>query len=304
MRASSHRSVASILLPTDFQQPARRACTYALKLANIYGARLKIVHVIKTLSESSQVSPDHRSLDSIKTSALLELGRLTRLAQDAGIHAEPRLLYGIPGDCILEAAARVNAGLIVMGTHGRMGWDRLRLGSTAQAVVRKASCPVLTLQDVVARDSFRHHAKVSLARLLVATDFSSCADAALRYVSGLALRLKAQLHLVHVSEEGTAQEGGKRKLKRLLRRLEEDGMEASGISLPGDPLSMILKQAEQWQADVIVAGTQGRRGLSRLLLGSVAEGLLGRAACPVLIVRKASHPLSLIDHPPRSVESR
>ena len=89
-----------------------------------------------------------------------------------------------------------------MGTHGHTGWDRLRLGSTAQAAVRGASCPVLTLPEMVARDSYRHHAKVNLERLLVATDFSPCADAALHYVSGLAARLKAQVCLVHVADEG------------------------------------------------------------------------------------------------------
>jgi len=289
MRTASNPTTSCILLPTDFQQPARRAFTYALKLASVYGARLEIVHVIKTVSESSQVSPDSRSLNPLKTAALLELGRLTSMAKDAGIHAQPRLLFGGPSDCILESSAACHAGLIVMGTHGRTGWDRLRLGSTAQAVVREASCPVLTLQEVVARDSFRHHARVSLDRLLVATDFSPCADAALHAVSGLAARLKAQVCIVHAADEGMAHKLGQRKLKILTRELQRNGIAAESMSAPGDPVEIILRLAEEWQADVIAAGTQGRRGLSRVLLGSVAEALLGRAGCPVLILRNVSH---------------
>ena len=285
MKLSSQKSISYIVVPTDFQQPARRAFNYALKLARVYGARLEIVHVIKTISESSQTSPDSRHLNRLKTSALLELGRMTSVAKDAGIQAKSRLLYGIPDDCILESAAGCHAGLIVMGTHGRTGWDRLRLGSTAQAVVREAPCPVLTLQEVLARDSFRHHAKVSLDRLLVATDFSSYADAALHYASGLAAQLRARVCIVHAADEGLAYKVGQRKLKQLTRELQQNGIAAESMSAPGDPVEIILRLATEWQADVITAGTQGRRGLSRLVLGSVAEGLLRRSGCPVLVVK-------------------
>lgn len=288
MRSTSKKSTACMVLPTDFQQPARRAFTYAVKLASVLGVRLHIVHVIKTVSESSRLSADSRYLHPLKTAAMLELGRLTRMANEAGISAEPHLLYGEPGDCILESAARFHAGLLVMGTHGRTGWDRLRLGSTAEAVVREAPCPVLTLQEVVARDSFRHHAKVKLDRLLVAMDFSSCADAALHYVSGLATGLKAKVCVLHAAKEGAAKHIAERKLNTVTAELQRKGIEAESVSIPGEPVEIILKQAAQWQADVIAVGTQGRRGLSRLVLGSVAEAVLRRSGCPVLIVRNRS----------------
>lgn len=284
MRPPSKKSTPSIVLPTDFQQPARRAFTYALKLANVLGARLHIVHVIKALSESSRVSASSRYLNPLKTSALLELGRLTRMAKEAGIHAESHLLYGEPSESILESAARFHAGLLVMGTRGRTGWDRLRLGCTAEAVVREAPCPVLTLQEAVARDSFQHHAKIKLGRWLVATDFSSCADAALRYVSGLATGLKANVCVLHAANEGAATRIMQQKLNAATEGLQRRGIEAESLTLPGDPVEIILQQAAEWQADVIAIGSQGRRGLSRLRVGSVAEAVLRRSGCPVLIV--------------------
>ena len=82
-------------------------------------------------------------------------------------------LFGEPSDRILQSTARFHAGLLVMGTHGRAGWDRLRLRSEPEPVVRKARCPVLTLQELVARDSFRRHAKVKLNRFLLATEWKS-----------------------------------------------------------------------------------------------------------------------------------
>ncbi|MGC3976212.1 MAG: universal stress protein [Nitrospira sp.] len=283
MRTITRKPTPCILLPTDFQQPARRAFTYALKLATVLGARLDLVHVIKTISGPGQVTPDYRSLNPLKTSALLELGRMARTANEAGICAEPSLLYGTPMDGILDRATRVHARLIVMGTHGRTGWDRMRLGSTALAVVREAPCPVLTLQEVVARDSFRHHAKVSVARLLVATDFSSCADGMVRYAAQLAGKLGAQICLLHASDEGEAELLAQRKLNGVKRGLEREGVPVEAVCMPGDPVEVILEQAEGWQADVIAVGTQGRTGLRRLVLGSVTEAVLRRAGCPVLI---------------------
>lgn len=289
MKPISKRSPGPIVVPTDFQQPARRAFAYALKLATVLGRRLKIVHVIKTVSESSSVGPEHRSLNSVKTSALLELGRMAGAAEDAGISVESSLLFGAPTDCILESASHSHAGLIVMGTHGRTGWDRLKLGSTAQAVVRAAPCPVLTLQEVVARDSYRHHARVSLARLLVATDFSSCAAGVVRYVADLAFKFRARICVVHAADEGEAKIRAQRKLDRVTRELERNGIQGEGVCVAGDPAQVILGQAAVWQADVIALGTQGRTGLSRLVLGSVAEAVLGRAGCPVLIANAAGN---------------
>lgn len=289
MKPRSKRSPSPIVLPTDFQPPARRAFTYALKLARVFGASLKIVHVIKTVSESAVVGPHHRSLNPLKTAALLELGRMVRAAEDTGLRAESSLLFGAPTDCILESTTRFHARLIVMGTHGRTGWDRLKLGSTAQAVVRTAPCPVLVLQEVVARDSFRHHAKASLTRLLVATDFSFCADRVVRYVTDLASKLRARICVVHAADEGEARIIVQRKLDRVTRELERNGIQAESVCVAGEPVQVILEQAALWQADVIVIGTKGRTGLSRLMLGSVAEAVLGRAGCPVLLVNSRRH---------------
>ncbi|MCE3223663.1 MAG: putative Universal stress protein [Nitrospira sp.] len=71
----------------------------------------------------------------------------------------------------------------------------------------------------------------------------------------------------------------------LVRELQQNGGAAESMSAQGHPVEVILRLAEEWQTDMIAVGTQGRRGLSRLLLGSVAESLLRRAGCPLLVVR-------------------
>ena len=275
-----------IVLPTDFQRPARRAFLHSVRLAIAFKARLHILHVIKTPTDRSGEARDSRFLRSLRTSALLELGRLVRTARDGGASGQPLLLYGDPVSSILEAVKRTHAGMIVMGTEGRIGWDRLRIGSTAEALVREAPCPVLTVHGGLAGDVARHSARVHLQRVLMATDFSRPADAALRTASGVALNLGATFRLVHVVDPSSEKARAERKIAAQVHDLRQRGLEAEGQCLNGEPVQAILRDAGVWHADLLALGTSGRRGLHRLALGSVAEELLRRSGCPVLTVRK------------------
>ena len=288
MRAVSKTTAGCVLLPTDFQQPARRAFSYGIILARLLSARMEILHVIKTPSDRSGTPTDSRYLNSLKTSALLDLGRLARIAKEAGAQAEPCLQYGVPDACILQHANKAHVEIIVMGTEGRAGWDRLRLGSTAHTVFSQAPCPVLAVHGGLAGDVVRHPARVKLERLLAATDFSLCADQALQAVSTLARLTQAKVCVVHVAGKEATKKDGQRKLNVLIEGLRRQELDVEGVCIPGEPIESILHQAAEWEADMVAVGTQGRRGLSRLMLGSVAEGVLRRAGCPVLVVKNAS----------------
>lgn len=288
MRAATKKTTACLLFATDFEQPARRAFKYGIKFARLLGLRMKILHVIKTPSDKSGTPTDSRYLRSVKTSALLNLGRLARIAKDAGVQVEPCLQFGVPDACIVQHAKEAHAEIIVMGTEGRVGWDRMRLGSTAQTVVCQASCPVLAVHGGVAGDVVGHPARVKLERLLAATDFSPDADHALQALSTLAQLTQAKVCVVHVAGTEVDRKDGERKVKVLLEGFRRHGVEVDGVCLPGEPVETILSKAAGWEADLISVGTRGRRGLSRLVLGSVAEGILKRSGCPVLVVKKAS----------------
>jgi nucleotide-binding universal stress UspA family protein len=288
MRSTSRQSPGCVLLPTDFQQPARRAFSYGIALARLLGARLDILHVIKSVADASRPPPDSRYLQSLKTSALLNLGRLARMAKEAGVQAAPRLEYGAPDACILEAVDTTLPRVIVMGTEGREGWDRLRLGSTAERVIRQAPCPVLAVHGGLGSGLAHRPARVKLARWLVATDFSPAAEAARRVVSRLARLSHAKVCIVHVVGKESATRVGLWKLNRLAAALRRQDLDLEGLCVTGDPIEAILHHAARWEADVIVVGTKGRSGLARVVLGSVAEGLLRRAGFPVLVVKHAA----------------
>jgi len=138
--------------------------------------------------------------------------------------------------------------------------------------------------------------------ILVATDFSEHADQALEYAAGLAAKLGASLHLVHATaipgfgahDIGLAytqmaiDEMTKAARDTLdaqaARYRDRVSIESSRVEL-GDARDVIERVAEQIDADLIVMGTHGRRGLRRMLLGSVAESVVRSAPCPVLTIR-------------------
>lgn len=290
IHAGARRGRWSLLLATDFQEPARRALLHGIKLAMALGTQLTLLHVIKAPTDLPRRAPDGQALRSLRTSALLELGRLTRLAKERGVSAQPLLLYGEPISCIVETAMQVHAKMVVIGTEGRTGWDRLRIGSTAEGVIREAPCPVLTVHGGLAGDVLRHQAKVRLRRVLVATDFSRDANSAFQIVRGLAPKLQASIRVVHASESSSNNKQAERMITRQVRALRDDGIEAEGGCVQGEPVEAILRQAATYQTDLLAVGTRGRRGLSRLVLGSVAEALLRRAGYPVLTAKHKREP--------------
>jgi len=295
----AERTKGAILLATDFSKPARRAYTYALALASVLKSRLILLHVVKAPPDFETWSPSaRRSLGSLKTKALLEFGRMVRTAEDSGVATRYTLVVGIPEDSILKIAKESRSDLIAMGTHGRTGWDRLQLGSTAEAILRQAPCPVLTVHAAVAADSPVRLHRVKLSRLLVAMDFSASAEAALRSAAQLAPRLNGDAVLVHAFDpsasrreqvDGAGHRAG-RRLEDIVSASQADRVISGSVVMPGDPVEVILDQAKRVRADLIVMGTNGRRGVQRLVLGSVAESVVRRAGCPVLVVKARGKP--------------
>ena len=297
MKTAAHPR-RTILVATDFSKPGKLVIPYAFKLALLLNLRLTILHVVKAPPGFEQWSPAaHRSLQSLKTKALLELGRVVRLANENGLMADHRLQVGIPQDSILEGAHSSDIALIAMGTHGKTGLDRFRLGSVAESILRQAPCPVLTVHASVTSRTSVNPSRMSLSRLLVATDFSVSSKAALRTAVVLAKRLNARVVLVHAAEPSGSLQSGPlrvdefsrkryaRQLQRIISASRTDEVITDEVVITGNPVEVILGQAKHQKVDLIIVGTHGRRGMKRHMLGSVAEGVVRGAACPVLVVR-------------------
>ncbi|KAB1187831.1 MULTISPECIES: universal stress protein [Haloferax] len=137
-----------IIVPTDGSAGSGRVATHAAKLAAVHDAELHGVYVINAGSfaglpmESSWEGLD----DLLRSDAEAALELVERAAEREGVQVETHVLEGTPSREIVEFAERGGCDLIVMGTHGRGGIDRLLLGSVAEKVVRASSVPVLTVR--------------------------------------------------------------------------------------------------------------------------------------------------------------
>ena len=136
------------MAPVDFSSPSLDAVQYAIQVANHFGAKVTLLHVLEPIYYGAELG-----LQSVETEwqkwvhRRAQLGQLIGLICAIGLAAATILRGGVPADSIIDYAKEEGCDLIVMGTHGRRGWSRLRFGSVAEAVLRQAPCPVLAVKS-------------------------------------------------------------------------------------------------------------------------------------------------------------
>lgn len=147
--------VRSILLPTDFSECGNYALSYATSLARMFGASIICVHVIEPIvptvgySGMTEPLPIADISDQIEDSAERELPKFAECEECAGLDVEELIVHGDAAAEIVRVARERQVDLIVVSSHGRTGLGRILFGSTAEAVVRHASCPVLVVKPPV-----------------------------------------------------------------------------------------------------------------------------------------------------------
>jgi nucleotide-binding universal stress UspA family protein len=138
----------TILVPVDFSDSARKALQYALALGRLFKAEITLLHVAPELAEDSRVTFTMPELQQeILQDAAQNLRREIERAGTAELKLNPVVKKGTPYHEIVETARQMNADLIVIGTHGRTGLKHVFMGSTAERVVRHATCPVLVVRE-------------------------------------------------------------------------------------------------------------------------------------------------------------
>lgn len=142
--------IKNILFPTDFSQGARAAMDYAISLARDYKARLILLYVIQDISIAEWYIPSSLSVtdlvEDMQKSARKEMDKWAAEASAKVKDVEKMVVRGVPFVEIIKTAKDKDVDMIVIGTHGRTGIDHMLFGSTAEKVVRKSPCPVLTVR--------------------------------------------------------------------------------------------------------------------------------------------------------------
>jgi nucleotide-binding universal stress UspA family protein len=196
------------------------------------------------------------------------------------------------------------ADLLVLGTHGRSGFQRLFLGSVTEKVIRKATCPTLVVPPRAA--DVAPDAPVQFRRILSPVDFSDSSRDALAYAVHMAEEADARLTLLHVIEvppelrehamvpdfdvdriRSAAEADALRRLRDLVPDQARSYCTVETAVVEGKAYREVLRRAADGQSDVIVMGVHGRGAVDLLVFGSTTHHVIRAATCPVLIVRRA-----------------
>jgi len=293
-------TIDRILFPTDFSPCAEDAFSHAAHLALRYDAEVYVFNVV-TPQEADTANPmDFLPLRTDEQGELYAAGSTVDVKTPVHERGSVHVSYGqiesvSPAEAIVEHATKHEVDLIVMGTHGRRGMDRLLSGSVSEEVVRQAPCPVFT---VLAGEEPSPGPYVD--RVLAPVDLSEQSPLIVDHAGDLAAAYDASLDLLHVIEQVAYPDAyGVDPLTMSLPEVQERAQEALSSmaervadvapvnthTMVGYAAHDIVDFAEENEAGLIVMATHGRTGLRRFLIGSVAEKVMRKAPCPVFTLK-------------------
>ena len=299
-----------ILCPIDFSEFSVKAYDYAQSLAWHYKASLLLEHVTESLTPMYPYYAFPNAYleisQQLRSNAEQQLQEFAKTHTRPGVQPECSVHEGDVASVILDLAEVQAVSLIVMGTHGLRGIDRVLLGSVTDKVLRKAYCPVLAVRKPV-------HALVSqaevpdvipLQRVLCCTDFSDPSAQALELAVSLAEEYEGELTLVHVLENVAASADVENEIAKAMENLDKqispetrNHCTTKAVARIGKPYQQILELALETRTDLVVMGVRGRNALDLAVFGSTTYRVVQLGPCPVLVVHtRERKPLSPPDH--------
>ena len=290
-----------ILVAVDLSDASMQVLKEGRALASARGAQMAVVHVAPVFTDVQVLFPQNYAVNMTHA---LEAEQIARESFEKRVTAvdgcgDVELFFerGTPYAEIVRRAETWSADLIMVGSHGQTGLSRALLGSVAARVARHAHCAVLISRSKPGRSA-----------VLAATDLSdpslpairaAIAEAQVRGVSVAAVHVHEYAFAAYDSHFGAllgnplllpSSERQKELRDKLSEKLEAAMRSAGGsgraLVLDGEVVPTIVRSVEDQAAALLVVGTHGRTGLSRILLGSVAEQLIQLADCSVLVVRQ------------------
>jgi nucleotide-binding universal stress UspA family protein len=306
-----------ILVATDGSASARTAVDVVADTAWPAGSTIRIVTVVPGrptvlgLEWSALGEPrDEPEVGGIRPADIV---RAARDSMAGRREVDVVLLEGRPASAIVDEAREADADLIVVGSRGHGPWQSMLLGSVSAEVVDHAPCPVLVVRGP------------QLAPIVLATDGSDDARRAEAFLERWPRDRGTRVRVVTAAQTAPPIEAGlpvglsdevmasyqrgvddaRRQVREIADaaalRLVQAGLDATGEARDGDPSHVIVEAARAAGAGLIVMGTRGHGGLTRMVLGSVARNVLLHARCSVLVVRPTPRRVTRADASRRQV---
>jgi nucleotide-binding universal stress UspA family protein len=300
MTDDQQKTRAKILVATDLSAAADEAIRQGNDWARRAGADLVVCHVVPANHRVNVLFPQRNEVDSVsavdfeRRVADLVAARVSEITGRAEDDFDLTIDVGRPEAGVLRAAT-ADIAMIVIGSRGETGIERILLGGVSERVVRHAPCSVLVARPAPGR-----------GRVLVATDLSDPSLPAITAGAAEARRRGAKLVVMYnldlwpppigsagmalgaaglIPDSIRAGEEREQAMQMLGEAVARENIEAECKITSGPPDARIVQTADEQNAELLVIGTHGRTGLSRLALGSVAERVVERANCSVLVVR-------------------
>jgi len=291
------RLLEKILVATDFSHVADDAVRAAISLAKTFGSELVLLHVLR------EVPGSPIALDMLKDKVTERLQGVRRDIEAEKVQvAEAAVASGVPFDQIIQYADRHDVNVIIVGSGEKTGDDRFQLGITAERLLRKANKPVWVVKAGTAP---------GIKRMLCPVDCSDPSRRALRNAVHLARNCNAELTVLNVIQpwgsfnpaytslddvaaeaQSAYMEEQQSRLDRFLQDFDFHGVSWKNEVRQGAPHREILTVTGEMQPDLIVMGTVGKTGLTRILMGSVTEKVVREMPCSVITV-KSEHAIRL-----------
>ncbi len=285
-----------ILFATDFSETSAAALPYAAAFARRFGAEICVTHIIPT-EEYAHIEPEQLD-DALQKMKQAAKKRIERLLAESHFSQIPFRIFLDHGDIIEAISAlveREEIDLIVAGSHGRHGLQKLFAPAVDESLARIAACPALLVGPNV---EVKPETEAQIQSILHPSDLKAYSRSALEYAYALSQAYGAAFHLLHIAEDAWQEPLSTRMTPEAfcrMRLLENElPAHAAGIGMHfhvefGSPESLILEAAEKYHPQIIVMGVPGTAHpeLSSHLPGPLVYNIASHALCPVLAVRSS-----------------
>lgn len=271
-----------ILVPYDFSEVSEHALDFACQIADKAQCEIRLLNVIEHPTADSFRTMGVQDMDPMEQLYIKKLietvsGKLDAVISDAK-YVDDKMSYkiqiGNPFHNIIEEITEEKVDLLVMGTEGAEGLNEFFVGSNAEKVVRKASCPVITIQNKCELEP--------IEKIVFASDFIHTDDDFVAQLKDMQAMFEAQLSIVKINTPASFT-STRHDTKQMEEFVAKYGIENYTIDIYNykNEEDGIILYAEDAKADMIALGTHQRKGVGHFLAGSIAEDVVNHAPIPV-----------------------
>lgn len=263
-------ALKNVLIATDGSEAGKFSAEGAIEVSKACNANLYAICVAEIPFFAVEVWESSLSLrEELEKKADEALDFVKKQAEEAGVKCETiRYMGPSPEEYIIDEAKKRNVDLIVIGKKS------LFLGAVGKKIIGNSPCDVLVIPV---------GAKLVLDKILVATDGSANSEIAGNKAISIAKNLGIPLIILSVAKNKANLSFAEKNVKAIQDKAEKEGIKVEGIAIEGEPFLKIIEVANQKGVGLIVLGRRGRTLLEKLLIGSVAERVIGLSGRPVLI---------------------